>query len=56
MKTYLEVAYVAFYRYMYVYIWKLNKDLKIQMCKMQVHVNYATSWAISKPVFGFRNP
>ena len=39
------VAYVAFYMYvvtyvafyMYVYIWKLNKHLNIQMCKMQVN-------------------
>ena len=35
MKKYLGVAYVAFY--MYVYIRKLDKDLNIQMCKMQVN-------------------
>ena len=37
MKKYLRVAYVAFYMCVYVYIWKLNKDLNIQMCKMQVN-------------------
>ena len=41
-KKYLGVAYVAFY--MYVYILKLNKDLNIQTCKMQVnrHTKYGT--------------
>ena len=45
-EKYLGVAYVAFF--MYVYFWKLNKDLNIQKSKMQVNRNtkqkYLCQW------------